>query len=480
LKGEASRYDRQKFQELLLAAFLESHERIVRRFNEEGWRPSSFYGYPSLSRHYGSGLPSIDKSHSFGQNLPQFSSGIRPPGLLGLILDHEEQPEPPAFVALVAWCDAHKDFREYFGSEYGDSGSRFALSSILHGLVDRYFLKFNIGPLDDVGLAALVEPILRGIFPKNLALSLVVPIALTHFDVPRFKLNDLCYIFRMGDPLHLARARADYFGSGVPFHVAAAASHAFVWRGWTIANESYWGTTRALMRLTTYPTSDIDNFFAALRTVSGIDTGYAQIMFLPKGWSLSYDANLPSVFGVTSRRYPSHFDDYGWSRENLPLVDYGQLGEVQRIFNLLLSHDENRLSIAVKRLNSCLTRDDGEDAIIDATVGLEVLLGDPAAEAISWKLKMRAAALAGLANVEGYDPHRVLSLMNEIYAARSKIVHGNQPKSGRKQKLETLDVPHQERGQATMMLRFMLTVLLDHPAYLDPLRIDRELLLGKT
>jgi hypothetical protein len=52
------------------------------------------------------------------------------------------------------------------------------------------------------------------------------------------------------------------------------------------------------------------------------------------------------------------------------------LEDVRRLYNLILGRREERVAIALKRLNSCMTRDDAVDAILDATIGLEVLLGD--------------------------------------------------------------------------------------------------------
>jgi hypothetical protein len=43
-----------------------------------------------------------------------------------------------------------------------------------------------------------------------------------------------------------------------------------------------------------------------------------------------------------------------------------------------------------------MTRDDAVDAILDATIGLEVLLGDQENQALSYKLRLRAGALARL------------------------------------------------------------------------------------
>jgi hypothetical protein len=72
------------------------------------------------------------------------------------------------------------------------------------------------------------------------------------------------------------------------------------------------------------------------------------------------------------------------------------LEDVRRLYNLILGRREERVAIALKRLNSCMTRDDAVDAILDTTIGLEVLLGDQENQALSYKLRLRAGALARL------------------------------------------------------------------------------------
>ena len=61
-------------------------------------------------------------------------------------------------------------------------------------------------------------------------------------------------------------------------------------------------------------------FFAALRLATGIETGYAQILMIPRKWTFEYLADLIPSYGVTVRRYPNHFDNYGWSSHQIPIV----------------------------------------------------------------------------------------------------------------------------------------------------------------
>ncbi|NEI10214.1 hypothetical protein GUK34_36090 [Rhizobium leguminosarum] len=149
--------------------------------------------------------------------------------------------------------------------------------------------------------------------------------------------------------------------------------------------------------------------------------------------------------------------------------------DVRRLYNLILGRREERVAIALKRLNSCMTRDDAVDAILDATIGLEVLLGDQENQALSYKLRLRAGALARLSGTR--KPADVVASVKKIYEVRSAIVHGLKTKKPKKRLLEPEAEPFAaERAAAADMLRFAIDRLLEHPVYLDPLKIDADLL----
>jgi hypothetical protein len=79
------------------------------------------------------------------------------------------------------------------------------------------------------------------------------------------------------------------------------------------------------------------------------------------------------------------------------------------------------------------------------------------------------------------DPARpaneIAAKVKRLYEARSSIVHGRR-KKGSKKASEPADASHaNDRASASDLLRFVLDVLLTHPEYLDPTRIDKDLLL---
>lgn len=153
--------------------------------------------------------------------------------------------------------------------------------------------------------------------------------------------------------------------------------------------------------------------------------------------------------------------------------------EIKTIYNLLLDRTEERVSIATKRLNSCMTRDDAVDAILDATIGLEALLGDQGNQALSYKLRLRAAALTKLNLIER-NGDAVFKDVKRLYDIRSQIVHGAAKRNRKVVGVFTDERYTEERGIAIDMLRFVLKSLLVFPKYLEPSEIDRELLLRSS
>lgn len=94
---------------------------------------------------------------------------------------------------------------------------------------------------------------------------------------------------------------------------------------------------------------------------------------------------------------------------------------------------------------------------------------------MTYKISMRLAALYSLA-ADNMSPERVYQEMKAIYKLRSKIVHGSDFDIGITlerdgQKIRVLDA-------AVEHLRKCLRVLIEHAQYLDPSRIDFDLLLG--
>ena len=183
---------------------------------------------------------------------------------------------------------------------------------------------------DDAQLLETYLAIERYLLFERLYLSFVVPVALTRFSLSDrgVPLSETAAIVELTTEMQLARVPEYQVGPTVSRHVLSAATHAFVLFDWWMTNEH--DLSLGSEELDWYPLDRIDRFFHALRIVTGIDTGYAQVFILPRDWARKWRAHLPPVeTGALGRRYPPHFEKGGWLRKSRAVSD-DEVNEVAR------------------------------------------------------------------------------------------------------------------------------------------------------
>ncbi|MEO5805058.1 hypothetical protein [Devosia sp.] len=457
----------------LIQAFDELHSTVLRKVAESTYI-SPLSDYPTMAFR-DNGFPYFTKQGSFQAARLNYVGTLRPSSIVAaLLFKRDDELDLPQNDALESYV-RESPFAHQFKVSGDFNGYR--LARMIDGAVERYIQLHGLSERVKSKRATVLLPIFNAITYETYVLRLMVPIALTAFEFDHFRVNDSTYIARIPQGIQLARSMNRGVHSGATDGVLEAATHALVSCNWSIEpggiSELHYGLL--------YPgpavLSTIDLFFASLRAATGADTGYAQIVMLPYRWATAFYADLPQVFGASIRKYPSAFDaDY--YKIGLSTVSLADMLEVKRIYNLIVPMENDRISIALKRLNACMTREDAVDAILDACIGLEVLLGK-GAEAISHKIRMRAAALASLR--PNSDPNAVLRQVKAIYDFRSKVVHGDTSQKRKGKKLDGVESSQfaEQRKLATDMLRFIVDVMVEHPRFLDdPEAIDSELLLG--
>ncbi|MBB5255579.1 HEPN domain-containing protein [Rhizobium leguminosarum] len=455
------------------AAFDELHAAVLEKIENPDQYFSPHHDYPILSP-VDSGFPIFHEHGFYSDNAPRNYVGVfRPLSILGALTHRHPKKEFPEGAKLISLLK---------GSEFGkrlqldEPFSGHDVDRMVATAVERYLHVYGTGPLNPDNRRKVLRPIFMGVIRDDYPVTVMVPIALTHFAADRFPLSGNAYVARIPRGLQLARSRIDRRGSGAVAGVVSAATHAYVSTDWSLPASTIRGVRDGLNDPSQNVLEEIDVFFAALRAATGAITGYAQVCMVPRRWSVGYFVDLPPVFGATYRRYPNSFDNYGWAGVGQSVVTARELEDVRRLYNLILGRREERVAIALKRLNSCMTRDDAVDAILDATIGLEVLLGDQENQALSYKLRLRAGALARHSGTR--KPSDVVASVKKIYEVRSAIVHGLKTKKPKKRLLEPQAEPYvAERAMAADMLRFVIDILLEHPVYLDPLKIDADLLI---
>ncbi|RWM08954.1 HEPN domain-containing protein [Mesorhizobium sp.] len=466
--------DLRKYAKLLEGAFDELHAAVIKTLDDTRWSFGTHHDYPTMGMTE-SGFPYFSEVGFYNEKARKDYVGVfRPRSLAGLLMSERLQENFPAGAELIEFLKSNELGKKFQLEEpYSES----YVDRMVGDCVERYFQLYGTGPVQKRKRQDILKLAFFGTVEDSLEVRLVVPIALTHFQVDRYRLNETTYIARIPRATQLSRSRIGSRGSGAERGVVSAATHAFVSNGWSIPNKSLQNVRNGLNEPSGDALDTVDRFMASLRAATGAVTGYAQVLFLPRGWATEFYCDLPSVYGANCRRYPNSFDNYGWSGGGQSAITRTQLDDVKRIYNRILERREERVLIALKRLNACMTRDDAVDAILDATIGIEVLLGDKENQALSYKLRIRAGALASLSG--SMKPTDVSAAVKNIYDVRSRIVHGLDAKKSKKQLLAPEDERYaSERKAAADMLRFLIDVLLEFPQYLDPLKIDRELILG--
>lgn len=316
-----------------------------------------------------------------------------------------------------------------------------------------------------------------GLLWDELPFTILVPIALTAFeDNAPMKLSPDVGLIQISDALQLARVK-NLGSPTTPANevVVGAATHAAVFTGWKMPNYSGYGF-KPYEKPGWFPTSLIDSFFDALRVVTGLDTGYAQIIMLPSAdWAFPpFDGTLPPVVpGPEVRKYPLHFDDFGWLKERQP-VTRSQLEEVSEIYHTISKRKSLQLGAA--RLSASMLREIEDDKILDLLIGLEACLGDDGRSEMTHKLALRTAAV--LAHADGRNPEETFKHVKHLYDYRSAVAHGDEERAAKRREIETSEGMAFSSEVATTYLRIVIRALSRSNALRTGREIDFSLILA--
>lgn len=457
----------------LAAAAVEDAVDRIRRLKEEGTYISKHYPWPQIS-YWANGMPYF--LPLWISSCPEDYSEVFRKGTSQQV----NTDELPTFQALFNYTPPQDTLPNHLKSEDGTLSPfyNYQLPISILSLIDRYLHIHGDAPFSAQNFLPLYLPVEAGLFDDKLSVDVLVPIILLNFALDFVELGLNTAIIKLSEDFQLARALIGELDRSGHSRVSAAATHALVLAGYELANNNWIEVSTVLSRVTAFPLQDIDAFFTAVRIVTGYSTGYAQLLFVNSGWTHKYTAHLPSLAGDSTRRYPAEFEND--VQRSVPTVTSEQATAIGQTFEKLrASISNNQIRIASRRLNLCYLRETDEDAILDATIGLESLLVSGERTEITHKLGLRMAALTSLTSYSESEPAKVFRDIKDIYAFRSGVAHGGgAPIKKREiaintgQTIPTVKV-------AIDYLRLALAVLLEHPVYLQTSRIDEELLLAK-
>ena len=461
---------------LLIDAIREGTQ-LIRAIIEKGTRISTYHEWTSLSVNKNK-VPSLNTSHFSGP--PEYRNCFHSYSGTPAIIESEVE----SFKTFVKFVVSDLNLLEKLNpfkipvDEYKTHDLRDSiLLSIIKDGIERYLHIYKDEGFSEANAKIIVDQILNYYFATILDIDIVVPILFIDFEFNSWDIGNNIEIRRLTELEQMSRASVKSTNASVSEHVLSSASHAVVFKNWEVKNTDNY--SHYLHDINTYPLAQIDKFFAAIRIVKPIDTGYAQVLAVAKSWFHHCKADLPHIEGVSTRSYSSKLEDYYWNVPALPMISGDEMKKIADIFNRLYDCTENAINLSIKRLNQCLIREAEEDSVLDATIAFEALLSDDGNQEMTHKLAMRVAALAKFDISFDKTPQEAFKDIKAIYSHRSAIVHGSKNLS-KKRVLRLADNTEiTTLSLAIEYLRFVLSTLVKNPEFRTPQIIDQNLLLGK-
>jgi hypothetical protein len=439
---------------------------------------ATIYGhwrFPSLS-YFESGIPNIststswagppDYDNAFAAKESQFTKAV----IYG---------EIPEFRALIDYVKSQEQYVRFFVGYKKDHIRMTFMDMFAAGLATGLLARYlHVHGTEQELVKELFLDLYgqreRPLVEEKLPVEVVVPIALTMFEGSEsLRLTSTLRVEPIDEKSQLARYPSDSLWTDVHNCVLAGATHAAVFENYEVPSQGVWD--RGVFDVDFYPTEVIDRFFTALRVETGIETGYAQIVLRPLGWTYEFNAHLPNLIkGPQVRAYPPQFDKHGWLVKRDPLSAKTVLS-AGKVFEGICSAGES-VSLAGRRLSQAMLRPDETDAVVDACIGLEALLGDDSPVEMTHKVALRVAAMHTLLKPD-IEPVGVFRMVKKLYTYRSKLVHGRTDVAKHRyvdagQSIRTLDA-------GIGALRNSIKALVNHPQFQDPLEVDAGLMRAR-
>ena len=470
----------QKYKNDFTAILVKAIEEGVNRFEEliaSGKRLPQIYRWPQLS-YESNQMPSISRSSEGPVDYISAFGGL----LQDTFITMHDIPSSNELVDFIFRSSPlEKRFLPKHWENVDDRGREILRTMDIQRFIKEAIVRY-INIHEDLDYThdrayEIVIPFINYVFDYHLNIDIYIPILFLNFDFDNFRINDSIYISRISDNLHMARYDIKSPQVSVSDKVIYCSTHALVLHNWYVVNTISDYDFGDLRFPETYPIELIDKFFAAIRIVTAEDTGYSQLLSLCRDWLSNPVAYLPQVNGATLRSYPWWFEDRYWLQDKVPVISFSESIDIRNAFLALRCAEENSINIAERRLNQCMLRDNEQDAILGATIGLEALLSDDH-EAITHKLALRIGTLARISPIIQRNPLDAFQDVKKIYNYRSSIVHGKT----NAEKARIIRIDNERNIYADSMavnyLRWILKILLECPEYRKATNIDSVALLG--
>ncbi len=353
-----------------------------------------------------------------------------------------------------------------------------ALCLLLGNIISRYIALTEKYDYEEQIFKDIYTSVTNTYFLETLEFDICVPVLFVGFDSDNIPINDNIFITRMTDDF----IRSKHFVGNYDAHfeklVLDCATHMLVIKGYSLKNcecksEELFGKWRA------YPIDTIDSVFASVRAITGLPTGYAQVISLPTNdWIPRYcKGNLIGLTGAKAKEYPDFFLEHFWLQPRNSITSENSK-KIVSLAAVLQINNQNAFKLACSRLNRSMLRNCEEDTILDAIIGLELLLSDNDKGELTYKISSRMATISTLHSDCTYTPLEIQQSVSIIYRYRSDIVHSRKSRPATK----SIKINQGEEIEpVTLAIKYLsmaIEILAANPDLLTSKKID-ELMMKR-
>lgn len=440
---------------------------------EKKWIKPKYDKYPSL-KYKDNGMPELS-NYSFNSPSNIFELFRSWGGKADI-----EIKEFESYKLLQNYLLNHKEYidtiyPDHIDKETANNTLSLLASSIIEDLLERYYLLNNSKEQNEDLLKSIYAQVENYIYAEYLYFDISIPILFLQFEEAEYTINENIIIRRIKDEYHKARFDIRSYSPPISDSIIASATHELVFKNYHIKKgKKYFDNS--LSNEKAYPLFKFELFFNSIKIATNHTSGFAQILIYPHDWVDFFKIDLPTLKGISVRKYPNYFDDFYWNNNSLPKINNYQTEKISTIFRSLLTNENNKIQISNKRLRSSYLRDNEEDSILDIIIALETLLGDNEKGEITHKLALRTAKLISVYN-KNYNAIQVFNEVKKIYDFRSAVVHGSSKIDSKKEiRLHDEAEPINTISLANDFLREIIGILIENPIYLDSKEVDKLLL----
>lgn len=458
----------------LLKAFVFKVYPLIKPAIEDSFIKPKYDKYPNLSYNE-NGMPSLSE---YSSNSPYKISDLFRKWGISSEINLEEITEYNKCCEHLA---SHNEFRTSFFPENlnilksAKNLFEFYIKETPIDILERYFLLNKEENENEKLLTNIYSEYENYIYSKNLYFDIGIPILFLKCSEDYFEITESIIVRKISEENHKARFKVKSYSPAILDPIISSATHELVFRDHFIKKQPSFGYTN-LDYESAYPIEKFEKFFNAIKLITNENSGFAQVLVYPHEWVDSFNMDLPTIKGISLKKYPNYFDNFYWKTKELPEIDKSDLEEISKIYLNLLKNENNKIQISDKRLRYSYLRDNEEDSILDIIIALETLLSDNNKGELTYKLSMRIAGLLNF-HTEKYDAIETFGIMKKIYDYRSAVVHGSSKVNSKKEiKIEKDKKSIKTISFANDYLREVLKILIMNPKYLDPKEIDKLIL----